>query len=630
MMKQITRRLGSLVLTLALMLGCCVVPALAASGKSDAERQAEALRTLDLFRGNKGDFRLDAAPNRMQALVMLLRLSGKEWEARYSGTDDNGNPLPARHPFTDSPAAWEDADAILGYAYKKGLTKGRTATTFDPYGRAGASMYVTFVLRALGYRDDSKGTVISRWETLGKEAGILPDGVNTKDFRRRDMVLVSYAALSAKMKGGSGTLADSLIESNVISPVSLAAARVQAGKSVTAASGLTEILGAVYAGTELDLNHLMTVELSAENLSFYLGVDKLGFTEGIACEPMINAQAHSVCLVRLKDGANVERAKKDIAAKANPNKWICVGVEPENVRVENIGNLVLLVMDNDSADTLTANFRALGEAGTSHTGGNYIPEGEAVDGKSVQRLANKLNTLKSTYFAESENVWYATIPDKSWYADPKAGLDHDAIASQLSAALPGWKSVDLTGGLSLADYYQTDPHWRQEALLPTVDAIGKAMGFTIDHSAFTTRAQDGFSGAYRLTDPTLPKETVKWLASVYTNAAKVTDIEHPAASAVYVPSLISTSSSYDLFLSGPTPLVTVESPASKSDKTLILFRDSYGSSLAPLLLEAYGKIVLVDSRYMASALLPKYVDFTGADVLFLYADRLVNNSALLK
>jgi len=629
MMRQITRRLGSLVLALALALGCAV-PALAAPAKSDVEKQAEALRTLDLFRGSNGDFQLDAAPNRMQALVMLLRLSGKEWEARYSGTDDNGNPLPVKHPFTDSPADWEDADAILGYAYEHGLAKGRTATTFDPYARAGASMYVTFVLRALGYQDDSKGTVISRWETLGKEAGILPEGVNTADFRRRDLVLVSYAALNARMKNGGGTLADALLEGNVISPVSLAAARVQAGAGVTADSGLMEILGSVYSGTELDLNRLMTVELSAENLSFYLGVDKLDFAEGIACEPMITAHAHSVCLVRLKDGVNVEQVKKDIAAKVNPNKWICVGVNPENVRVENIGSLILLAMDNDCADALTANFRALGDAGTSHTGGNYIPEGEAVDSKSVQRLANKLKTLKATYFADSENVWYATIPDKSWYADPKTGLDHAAVVSQLTAALPGWKSIDLTGGLRLADYYQTDPHWRQEALLPTADALGKAMGFTISHSAFTTRAQDGFSGAYRLTEPTLPKETVKWLSSVYTNAAKVTDIEHPNASAVYVPSLISTSSSYDLFLSGPTPLVTVESPASKSDKTLVLFRDSYGSSLAPLLLEAYGKIVLVDLRYMASALLPQYVDFTGADVLFLYADRLVNNSALLK
>lgn len=627
------KKLWSLVLSLTLAMGLCV-PSLAADdapAREDvAARQAEALRELNLFRGDaSGNFLLDSAPNRMQALVMLLRLSGKEWEARYSGVDDAGKPVAPTHPFTDAPAAWEDADAILSYAYENGLTQGRTATTFDPYGQAGASMYVTFVLRALGYRDDSEGTVISRWETLGRQAGILPEGVNTADFRRRDLVLVSYAALNAELKDGSGTLASALLKSHTISDVSLATARVLAGETVGLDGSLTDLLGAVYAGTDVGTAGLMTREITAENLSLYLGVDKLDFTEGVACEPMINARAHSVCLVRLKDGADVERVKKDIAAKVNPRKWICVGVEPENVRVENIGNLILLVMDDDCPDQLTANFRALGGAGTTQTGG-YIPEGETVDARSVQRFAGKLKDLKAAYFADSENVWYAAIPDKSWYADPRTGLDHEAVVSRLAEELSDWKSVDLTAGLKLEDYYQTDPHWRQEALLPTVDTLGGAMGFTVDHGAFVTRAQDGFSGAYRLTDPSLPKETVKWLSSVYTNAARVKDIQHPDATAVYVPSLINTESSYDLFLSGPTPLVTVESPAAKSGRTLVLFRDSYGSSLAPLLLEAYSKIVLVDLRYMASSLLPQYVDFTGADVLFLYADRLINNSALLK
>ena len=624
-MRRIGKQLCSLMLALTLAVSCSL-PALAAD-TGNAQRQAEALKELNLFRGTAQGFELDRAPTRMETLVMLLRLSGKEWEAIYSGSDQDG--AAARHPFTDVPSGWENADAILGYAYENGLTKGRTAATFDPYGRATAAMYVTFVLRTLGYTDGAEGTVYDNWKTLGKQAGILPEGVNTGDFRRRDVVLVSYAALGAQLRDGSGTLADALLESGMISAVSLSTARAMAGSTVTPDSSLVDILGAVYAGTGTRTTGLMTTELTEENLSFFLGVEKLDFLEGVACEPMMSSRAHSVCLVRLKDGADVEQVKRDIAANVNPQKWICVGVDPENVRVENIGDLVLLVMDNTSADALTANFRSLGEAGDSQTGG-YIPAGEAVDAKSVTRLAEKLKSLKADYFPDSKAVYYAAIPDKSWYAGTSDRLDHGAITGQLKAELPGWSAIDLTDCLTLADYYATDPHWRQESLLPVADAIGGAMDFTVDHDAFTVREQDGFSGAYRLTDASLPTETVRWLTSAWTETAQVADIQHPDAPGVYDTSLIDTDSSYDLFLSGPTPLVTIENPNAAGDRDLVIFRDSYASSLAPLLLEAYSKVTLVDLRYMVSSLLPQYVDFEGADVLFLYADRLINNSALLK
>ena len=40
---------------------------------------------------------------------------------------------------------------------------------------------------------------------------------------------------------------------------------------------------------------------------------------------------------------------------------------------------------------------------------------------------------------------------------------------------------------------------------------------------------------------------------------------------------------YDLFLGGPKALLRIENPAANNDRTLIVFRDSFGSSLVPLL-----------------------------------------------
>ena len=61
-----------------------------------------------------------------------------------------------------------------------------------------------------------------------------------------------------------------------------------------------------------------------------------------------------------------------------------------------------------------------------------------------------------------------------------------------------------------------------------------------------------------------------------------------------------------------------------------MFRDSFGSSLAPLLASGYRTITLVDLRYITSAELGKYLEVTDQDVLFLYSTLLLNNSMAMR
>ncbi len=74
----------------------------------------------------------------------------------------------------------------------------------------------------------------------------------------------------------------------------------------------------------------------------------------------------------------------------------------------------------------------------------------------------------------------------------------------------------------------------------------------------------------------------------------------------------------------------IMSPDAVTDRRLIIFRDSYTSSLVPLLLGAYREITLVDLRYIDSARIGEYVDFAGADILFLYNTVIVNHAEMLK
>ena len=87
---------------------------------------------------------------------------------------------------------------------------------------------------------------------------------------------------------------------------------------------------------------------------------------------------------------------------------------------------------------------------------------------------------------------------------------------------------------------------------------------------------------------------------------------------------------YEMFLSGSLPLVTITNPVAETDRELILFRDSFGSSMAPLLVSGYRKITLVDIRYLHPDLLERYIEFDGQDVLFLYSTLVLNHSETLK
>ncbi len=162
------------------------------------------LKDLNLFKGvSDTDFDLDRAPTRVEALVMLVRLLGKE-NAALQGKFS--------HPFTDVPA-W--ADKYVGYAYSNGITKGISANKFGT-DNATCAMYFTFVLRALGYSDGS-GKDFS-WDNpyqLAMNTQIYTVNVDVTNFMRSDVVTISYAALSASLKGSSQTLADKLIADGV-------------------------------------------------------------------------------------------------------------------------------------------------------------------------------------------------------------------------------------------------------------------------------------------------------------------------------------------------------------------------------------------------------------------------------
>ncbi|MCR4706441.1 MAG: S-layer homology domain-containing protein [Clostridiales bacterium] len=202
------KRKGILAFLLALALVFSLMPA-AFAASEEAIDAADKLHALGLFQG-KGtnedgtpNYDLDAAPTRNEAVTMLVRLLGKEEEAK-AGTWDL--------PFTDL-SEW--ARPYVGYAYANGLTKGTGETTFGGGSLITATQYLTFILRALGYDSSTDFKWNAAWE-LSDALGITQGEYNADSaFIRGDVALISVSALQAALKDGSQTLAEKLISEGV-------------------------------------------------------------------------------------------------------------------------------------------------------------------------------------------------------------------------------------------------------------------------------------------------------------------------------------------------------------------------------------------------------------------------------
>ena len=182
-----------LALALALLLALAAPAAAvdAARDYSREEQMAYALKALGLFQGyGPTALGLEETPTRIQALVMMIRLMGLEDQALAFAGEAHFDDVPA-----DSWAA-----PYVGYAYEAGMTKGQSENWFGGDAPADARTYLTFVLRALGYQEGEGGDFL--WSSpigLAQQLGIAPDYLRFSDFRRADVVTVSYAALGAKL-----------------------------------------------------------------------------------------------------------------------------------------------------------------------------------------------------------------------------------------------------------------------------------------------------------------------------------------------------------------------------------------------------------------------------------------------
>ncbi len=273
----------------------------------------------------------------------------------------------------------------------------------------------------------------------------------------------------------------------------------------------------------------------------------------------------------------------------------------------------------------------------------YVTDGYAakleypLNPDSLEYALDKFQFVYDKYLKDTgSTVFMTVVPDKGYYLAEENGylaMDYKAMFEAVDKGMPYATYVDLTDTLTAESYYRTDTHWRQEHLLNAAAKLCGAMGVRpFDSDSFTqTPLERPFYGVYygQAALPMQP-ETLYIMENEILSQCKVYDHESGKYLNVYNMDMLQSKDLYDVFLSGAKSLLTIENPNASTDRELIVFRDSFGSSITPLLVRDYAKVTLVDIRYLSSQLLDKFVEFNGQDVLFLYSTLVLNNSNTIK
>lgn len=271
-------------------------------------------------------------------------------------------------------------------------------------------------------------------------------------------------------------------------------------------------------------------------------------------------------------------------------------------------------------------------------GGYYLADGSIgkidteLSESALTDALSAITTLDGSLFADAKR-YYAIVPDKGYYlagANGYPALDYDALFSTADSALAETaEKIDLTQLLSAEDYYRTDPHWKQETLLPVADAILTAMdaaplasqtqwseerftpfyGASVGHSALRTKSDD-----------------IVCLSAEDFADVTVYNYETGKTEQVYEPDDFKGVDPYDVYLGGAAAMLRIENPTQTNGRRLIVLRDSFASSLAPLLIPAYSEITLADIRYVSPRQLPMLLEADSqTDVLYLYSTSVLNS-----
>ena len=242
--------------------------------------------------------------------------------------------------------------------------------------------------------------------------------------------------------------------------------------------------------------------------------------------------------------------------------------------------------------------------------------------KCINDLSKKNKKLK-TYFTlvpDASHILKDYLPNNVVLPDEQKQIK--TIYSGLDKSI---KTIDVCTPLMSAKepetlYYKTDHHWSTRAARIALKPIAEQLGIDISKTNFKTypvsnkfkgtlAASSGLYNANDIIEITYPDSKQKY----YLDYA---DEEKQSAS-VFDASKLDTKNQYEVFFGGNFAQINIETTV-KSDKILMIIKDSYANCFVPMLTDYYSEIVMLDPRYFQGNIEDVIKKEGVTDVLWLY------------
>lgn len=349
------------------------------------ESEAEVLKELGLFKGTEQGFELERQPTRLEALMMLLRMLGLEEEAKAETS---------AIPFQDVNDWWKP---YVAYAYKNKLTLGVSETEFGSTTLANEQMFVTFVLRSLGYSDSKEGNADFTYEKAVEKAletGLLTEAYlqnKPNELMRDGCVAISTQALKTNMKDKDEILLSKLLDSGVVD-------ETKAKKLLSDAEYYAVLAAKAYKKrqvSEAEEYYLKAVELDPTQAKYYAGLAEIyqwmarPYTNNIEKESWIEKQK-TASEQAVKFAPNNVNYVENLMAMYFDLKDYEKGLEQAEVY------LTLVKKKEDAYEWLAKGYCEFGL--------ELIKESKIEDGK--EQLNNVIDLLENKTFAKNKIIGF--------------------------------------------------------------------------------------------------------------------------------------------------------------------------------------------------------------------------------
>ena len=262
---------------------------------------------------------------------------------------------------------------------------------------------------------------------------------------------------------------------------------------------------------------------------------------------------------------------------------------------------------------------------------NYIFKSNYPTNKESLNYFIKNINKTASLLKENNNTYLMIIPDKNYYLNDNNFLqiDYKYIYDKIDNL--NINNIDIRKLMTITDYYETDTHWRQEKLDKVVQKLSQSMKFEYKKQMYKFNTYNKFYGVYYGESAINRKpEKLVYLTNEIIDNVEVKYLENKKLTKVYNVDNLNKFDSYEVYLDGASALIEIINNNCQTNKELIIFRDSFASSITPLLIPYYKKITLIDNRYINSTNYLNYIEFNDQDILFIYSTLLINNSYSLK